>query len=584
MTGRVVDRMIAMSQNEFLDDIPMGIVFLDAYHYILEINKYACEVLHCHKEGTVHRSWFNKFPKLFESDPARRSGQQNIVNFKYGNVNFVLQIHPLFRLDKKTGYIFIFQKAAELEDLTRELDLYRDISSDLQAIFDISYDVIYVSDGNGVTLRVSSACEKLWGYRESDIVGKSVYELEKKGVYKPSVTRLVLERGEKVSVIQTTKTGRRLMVVGTPIKDHQGKIVRIVNASRDITEESKLQAELDELRKVTEGYKQELMELRKKDEEETNIVYRSSKMRNIISLAQKVSKVDATVMLTGDSGVGKEVIASFIHKWSTRQDKPFVIFNCATLSEQLLETELFGTVDSLTDGITGKKRFGLFDMAHEGTLYLDEVCNMPLSLQAKLLKVLEDMEIVRVGGTSRIKLDVRIIASTNRNLAEEIASGRFRSDLYYRLNVIPISIPPLNQRKEDILALTLHFMAKFNGKYGLNKKFSSTIIEKLQAYPWPGNVRELRNTVESMLLMTNGDVIGCSDLPKHIEGSLTTANNIQVNDIVPLKNALNTVEGEILQLTYQKYGSTTKMAEALGVNQSTISRKLKKYKIGQSID
>lgn len=565
--------MINMSQNEFLDDIPMGIVFLDAYHYIIDMNKYACGVLHCHKEETVRRSWFNKFPRLFGLDVVRRSDQPNIVNFKCGNDNYVLQMHPVFRLNKQTGSIFIFQRAAELEDLTRELDFYRDMSADLQAIFDISYDVIYVSDSNGITLRVSSACEKLWGYQESDVVGKSVYELEKKGMYKPSVTRLVLEKGEKVSVIQTTKTGRRLMVVGTPIKDQQGKIVRIVNASRDITEVSKLQAELDELKKVTEGYKQELMELRKKDEEATNIVYRSAKMRNIISLAQKVAKVDSTVLLTGDSGVGKEVIATFIHKWSTRHAKPFVTFNCASISEDLLETELFGAENSSTSG----HKLGLFDMAHEGTLYLDEICNMPLSLQAKLLKVLEDMELVRVGGASSIKLDVRIIASTNRNLAEEMACGRFRADLYYRLNVIPIAIPSLNQRKEDILALTLHFISKFNRKYGLNKKFSSKIIEKLEAYPWPGNVRELRNTVESMLLTTNDDVIGCADLPKRIERAGTAKKKIQVNDIIPLKDALDMVEGEILQLAYHKYRSTTRMAEVLGVNQSTISRKLQKY-------
>lgn len=563
-----------LEQKGILDEIPMGIVILDPFECIIEINQYACEVLQCRKEEVIRRLWSNKFPSVCPPDSSPGNEGQSFVNFKCGNENYVLKKHPFYGKGKQAGFVLLFQKTTELEQLTQALDSYRDMSRDLQAIFDISYDVIYVSDGNGITLRVSSACEKLWGHKESELVGKSVNDLERLGLFKPSVTRLVLEKKEKVSMIQTTKTGRRLMVVGTPIKDEQGRIVRVVNASRDITEVSKLQLELDELRSMTEGYKKELMELRQKDEEQTNIIYRSVKMREVVGIAQKVAQVDATVLLTGESGVGKDVLASFIHKWGPRSKKPFVTFNCASIPEKLLEAELFGSEEDISgDGDSGK-RIGLFEMAHEGTLYLDEICSLPPTLQTKLLKVLEDMEVVRIGSTTRLKVDVRIIASTNRNLEEEIASGAFRSDLYYRLNVIPIAIPPLRERKEDILALSLHFIHRLTEKYGLNKKFSSSIMEKFQHYHWPGNVRELRNTIENVLLTTNHPVITAQDLPKHMAEPSGTPAKIQVNDIVPLKEAVETVESELLEMALQKYGSTTKMAEVLGVNQSTISRKL----------
>lgn len=550
----------------FLDNTPMGIIFLDPYDYVLVINQYACTLFNYTREEVEKRKLFDKFPGIF----TPQIKNQPTSTFSIKNTRYLLETKEVLKNDKASGMIMMFRKMTDVEELAQEADVFRELSADLQAIFDISYDVIYVSDANGVTQRVSAASEKLWGVKEQDLIGKSIYELEKKEIFKPSITRLILEKKEKVTRIQTTKTGRKLMVIGTPIFNDQGKIVRIVNASRDITEVSRLQSEIEELRHLSEGYRKELMDLRSKDELETQIIYRSQQMREIIHVSKKIAQSDMTVLLSGESGVGKELLAFFIHKWSPRRVKPFVTFHSASISESLLETELLGSEYD--------QKMGLFEMAHEGTLFLDEISSMPLSLQAKLLRIIENMEVVRTNGTHAIPINVRIIASTNHDLQEEIAAGRFREDLYYRLFVAPIEIPPLRQREDDISALIYHFSSQNNVKYHLQKKFSARAMAKLQKYDWPGNVRELQNTMERLVVTQEKNVIEEDDLPKHIIGS-KVKEDVEVNRIIPLKEGVNLVERNILALAKKRYGSTTRMAQALGVNQSTISRKLIQYKL-----
>jgi PAS domain S-box-containing protein len=469
--------------------------------------------------------------------------------------------------------LLIVQRSSDLEKVTKEIDSYKELSMDLKAIFDISYDVIFVADAHGNTIRVSSASKELWGYEEKELLGKSVYQLEKEGVFKPSITRMVLEREEKVTSVQKTKTGKRLMVIGTPIKDSEGNIVRVVNASRDITEVSKLQKEIDDLKQVTEGYKQELMQLREKNDEVQNVVFRSDKMRHILSLIRKLSDVDSTVLLSGESGVGKEIISSYIHKSSYRKENPFISINCGAIPRNLLEGELFG-YETVGDSEKGKP--GLFELAHEGTLFLDQIGELPTDFQTKLLRVLSEKKIARIGSNKEIEVNVRIIASTNKNLEKEVKEGHFREDLYYRLNVIPIEIPPLRERKEDILPLTMHFLKQLNQKYKLNKQLAAEVVDKLTEYTWPGNVRELQNIIERMLVTSNSEVIGIKELPEYIKFGKVSESAIQVTKIIPLKDAVDLVEKKLLEMAQNKYGSTTKMAEVLEVNQSTISRKMKK--------
>ncbi len=509
-------------------------------------------------------------------DQLLSSNEKKTVVKLTENKKGVLNQTNIWENGTSIGAIQIGWEAEEIEKIAMNFESYTNLSLDLKAVFDTSYDVIYVSDGEGITLRVSSACEKLFGYKAEDLIGRSIYELEKKGVFKPSITRLVLEKQEKVQVFQTTKTGRRLMVVGTPIKDEQGKIIRIVNASRDITQESRLQSELEDTKVLIEGFKRELEQLREQTMKDEPFIFKSEQMRNVVTMASKVAEVDSTVLILGESGVGKEVISSFIHQNSQRKDKPFIKVNCGAIPENLLESELFGYERGAFTGASKDGKLGLFELANEGTLFLDEIGEVPLPLQVKLLRVLQENELVRIGGTKPIRINVRIVAATNRNLQEEIKKGRFREDLYYRLNVVPLYVPPLRERKEDILPLTLHFIEKYNEKYRKEKSFSQETLECLQAYKWPGNVRELQNIVERLVVITDLNTVEPQHLPDMLVSGRKQSSGVSVTDIMPLKDAIELLERQLLLLAREKYGTTTKMAEILGVNQSTISRKLGK--------
>ena len=346
---------------------------------------------------------------------------------------------------------------------------YKNLLTDLKAVFDSSYDVIYVSDGKGMTLRVSSACERLWGCKAKDLIGRSVYELESQGIFKPSITRLVIEKKQQVQAIQTTGKGVRLMVVGTPIKDSKGNIHRIVNFSKDITQEGKLETEIKELRNLLDGYKQELKEWRRSSIIDNDIIVKSTKMKNIFALAEKSAEVNSTVLITGESGSGKEVIANYIHRKSERFEKPFIKINCGAIPDNLLESELFGYSKGAFTGASNSGKKGMFELANTGTIFLDEIGEIPMSLQVKLFRVIQEGEILPLGSTNAIKIDVRIIAATSRDLKKLMEEKAFRPELYYRLDVIPITIPALRERREDILPLIIYFTNRYCEKYKKEK-------------------------------------------------------------------------------------------------------------------
>ncbi|MED3921500.1 sigma-54 interaction domain-containing protein [Priestia aryabhattai] len=463
-----------------------------------------------------------------------------------------------------------------MDDYITEYEKYKSESMDLKAIFETSYDVMYVSDGEGNTIRASSACLELWGKKENELIGRNVIDLEKEGIYTPSITRLVLEQKKKVSAIQTTKEGRRLMVVGTPIKNEQGEVIRVINASRDITEVSQMQSEISEMKRLIAGYKQELMELKKDKTEKVKLISYSKKMEKTLELARRVANVDSTVLILGESGVGKEMVANLIHETSDRKNSPFIKVNCGAIPENLLESELFGYEGGAFTGAKKEGKMGLFELANKGTLFLDEIAEMPLALQVKLLRVLQEREVMRVGGVKPVAVNVRIIAATNRNLHEDVQKGNFREDLYYRLNVIPLSILPLRERREDILPLASYFIEQFNQKYLTKKTLSAETAEAFELYNWPGNVRELQNIVERLIVMSDGDEIQHLHLPEEITNLSSNRDKVQVLDILPLKECMEMAEKQLLRLAKQKYSSTVKIADALQVNQSTISRKLQK--------
>ena len=450
---------------------------------------------------------------------------------------------------------------------------YSSIAEDIHKLFETNWDVIYASDGDGITLEVSSAANSIWGVDAKFLVGKSVYDLEREKIYYPSITRMVLESKRRVQAIQTTATGKKLLVMGTPIQNEAGKIIRVINTSRIIPNENDLSKELEDTRLLLDGYKRELA-LSRMEKENTSFIAASPEMQKVFGRAMKVSETDVAVLITGESGVGKEVLANLIATKSRRADKPYIKINCSAIPPTLFESELFGYERGAFTGAERNGKPGLFELANHGTLFLDEISEIPINMQAKFLRVLQEKEFMRVGGTKTKTLDVRIIAATNKNLLDEIERGNFRKDLYYRLNVVQICIPPLRERRDDILPLSLAFLEKYNRKYNLDCKFSPEVMDAFFRYSWDGNVRELQHAVERMVVLSPQSLIEVESLPEVI--AKERGEVIHVSEIIPLKDAQRILEEKLLAMARKKYKTTTAIAEVLGVNQSTVSRKLSK--------
>lgn len=453
---------------------------------------------------------------------------------------------------------------------------------ELDAIVKKSKDNIVITDGNGVVLRASPNSYAIYGSSTDDLIGKSVYQLEEDHIFSPSVTIKVLNERKEVRVMQNTKTGRSVMAIGLPIFDRSNEIIRVISFSHDLTEIEQLKEEFKQLQKKIERYETEIQELRDNEQIEGNTILKSKAIQQIWQLIKRVAKTDASVVFLGESGVGKTHFARALHQASERANEAFIDVNCSAIPESLFESEMFGYEPGSFTGASKKGKTGLIELADQGTLFLDEIGEIPLSMQSKLLKVIQDKEVIRIGGVRPKKVDFRLITSTNQNLSEMIKHGSFRQDLFYRLSVISITIPPLRERKEDIAMLAYYYLQKFNEKYRMRKSLHPATIDKLIHYHWPGNVRELQNTMERLVITSETNIIHPDNLPSDIQMDRT-----QKTDSLLLKNmkgktlreAMEEVEILWLRRAVKQCKTTYEMAEFLGISQSNVVRKLKKYRI-----
>lgn len=560
-----------LSVNEIIQSmelLPIAAVVFEENQKIKYVNRAAQQFISKHPQFFIN----NKVASFIEEVKRLKKGTNHLI--QQNNSFYTYYFEPIVVKN-------IVEAVIVYVDLNNKIqpnyETYKEESEDLKALFETSFDVMYVSDNTGKTLRVSSSCKEFWSEDADKLVGRNVVELEKEGVFKPSITRLVLEKKEKVTTIQTTINNKKLLVTGAPIKNEQGEIIRIVNASRDITEIENLQNEVSALKTILEEYQLEIAQMQHSIFGDNKIIFQSKLMGDCLELARRLSKVNSTVLITGESGVGKELVANYIHLLSKRNNKPIVKINCSAIPENLLEYELFGSDKGVFNN-DDKGKMGMFEFANEGTLYLDEVGDITYALQTKLLRVLQEQEIRRLGSNQTIKLDVRIIASTNKDLFEMVKKGLFREDLYYRLNVVPMQLPSLRARPEDIAPLANYFVSFFNQQYDKNKKLSSEAIYYLENYTWPGNVRELRNIIErAVVTVEKEDIV---DELISLIPSISSANEdaVDVSKIIPLKECIEIAERKLLALASEKYSSTIEIAKVLEVNQSTISRKLLKQK------
>lgn len=459
---------------------------------------------------------------------------------------------------------------------------YHGNSLELEEEFDavvseLGFDELWVTDHEGNVIKVNKKSESFCEVTAAEIIGKNVKELEKMGLFSPSVTVKAIEKKRRVTMVQTTKSGKKLILSSTPIFNNDDQIVRFVNQGWDITGLNNLRQRVEETEKLLDIYQNEISKLRNEKMVSEEIITASPVMQSILKVVERVALVDSTILVGGESGVGKGIIAGQIHKLSYRRSRPFITINCGAIPETLFESEVFGYEPGSFTGARKEGKKGLLEAAQGGTVFFDEVSELPLSIQVKLLHVIQEKRMMRVGGEEAVNVDIRIIAATNKDLKKMVSEGKFREDLFYRLNVVPLEIPPLRQRKEDIPVLSQYFCRQINIKYGFHKKLSSNVIEILDEYDWPGNVRELENLIERLLVTTEDHEILPEHLPAYICDSSGYAQNVIVLNLCPLNEAIELLERQLLKKALLKYKNTSEIAKALGVSQSTIVRKMQRY-------
>lgn len=445
----------------------------------------------------------------------------------------------------------------------------------VMSILDGLYDGLFITDGNADTILINRAYQAISGLSPEDVLGKNMRDIVANGLIDQSGTLAALEKRGTVTLEQTFRTDKTALITSTPHFDDSGNITMVITIVRDITELSRLQREFQRSR---EQHRLEADFFRRNRQFADRLVYSDPKSKACMDLARRVAPLDTTVLLLGETGVGKEQVARLIYENSSRTDRGFISVNCGAIPASLIESELFGYERGAFTGANKEGKKGVFESADKGTIFLDEIGELPLGMQVHLLRVMQNMEVTRVGSVKPIPVDVRIIAATNRNLQEMVLEKTFREDLFYRLNVVSINIPPLRERPGDIFPLVDSFLRQANKKYRYDKQFSSSAMNYLLEYNWPGNVRELKNVVEQAVILSTENEIQPSDLSIYraetaIEGTIDIPG-VQVD----LKTGLERLEYKYIARAYERYGTARAAAASLGMDDSTYTRKFRKYK------
>lgn len=461
-------------------------------------------------------------------------------------------------------------------NIKKDRTLYADFESDeeylemLEAAIEKTEIGFLIADADGKVIKVNQSQINITGQDPSYNLGRNMRDVQLDD-QSPSGTVIVCETKKPVVLEQNLPNGRSYLVYSNPYFDDKGNLKYIISNLLDATEIRRTKESLENLKNDNIRLNLQLQELQNQMETHSKIIHQSKIMRQVLLLCEKIAQFDSNILIQGESGVGKERIAEYIFEKSNRNRKSFIKINCAAIPERLLESELFGFEPGSFTNANAKGKKGLLEYANEGTLLLDEISELELSLQAKLLRFLQEGEFYRVGGVKPVIADVKIIAASNKNLEMLVKEGKFREDLYYRLSVIPIHIPPLRERKEDIPLLAGFFVNKFNEKYNLKKSINSQAANALREFPFYGNVRELQNTIERILVLSESDIIQPIDILNFMKGVDSDPLEIEA---LSLKQLMDQYEKKVLQRYLDEFKDQESLSNALKVSQSTISRKL----------
>jgi PAS domain S-box-containing protein len=397
----------------------------------------------------------------------------------------------------------------DLEASALKLPNIKEMRMQFQTLLDHSYYGIYILDHQGIVLKVNDVAAGLIGVKKEEMIGTQITDIVKNGIVDTTLTPAILKYKKPLTrPLYVIKSNKYIMASGMPIFDEQGKILFVVVIEHDMTMVKELRTRLEQVEQVADTIKSELSDRNLLELKNSKIIADAPAMNQVLTVLLKLAKMDASnILITGESGTGKGLLSKFVHHNGNRRNKPFISINCAALPDMLLEAELFGYEKGAFTGASDSGKAGLFELANQGTIFLDEIGDLPFPVQAKLLKVLDDGEIRRLGGTRTIKVNCIVIAATNRNLEKLVQQKKFRQDLYFRLNIFPVHIPPLRKRREDILKISNFYLKKYNKIYKQKKRFSENCLEQIQAHDFPGNVRELKNIIKNAVVIKEKDVL-----------------------------------------------------------------------------
>ncbi len=444
-------------------------------------------------------------------------------------------------------------------------------------ILDNIHDVVLVIDSDTTIVYANKAYATILGVPVEKVLGRRLDTIEP-----DSRTINVLRTGLPSNNGRDYLNSLNIDVVGSsfPLYDGDNNIIGAVSIFKNITEVVQLNRELQLTKGVADYLKENLEQWEKLPLSFKEYVGQNSRLKETLVLAAKVALTDSTVLILGESGVGKEVLARAVHNSSRRKDMPLIKVNCAAIPEELIESELFGYVEGAFTGSKKGGKLGKFELAHGGTIFLDEIGDMSLAMQAKLLRVLQEKEFERLGGTKTIKVDVRVITATNRDLKGMIEKETFRLDLYYRLNIVPLYLTPLRERKDDLLTLAKTFLDQFAREVGYELTLSPQVVRLLQAYDWPGNIRELQNVIEHASIVCSNGTIEIHHLPAHM---ITTLEECKTDQDRPfdVKEILGRVEKALILSALATYNNRSNAMQALGISRGAFYDKLRKYGIDE---
>ncbi|PLS14600.1 transcriptional regulator [Bacillus sp. M6-12] len=548
---------------KFIDYIDMACILFDLEGTVVHQNRMVAKLVNpkdVWKLLTIEQRDLSK-SKEFEFDT------------RINDENYNIEIRKFYLKKFEFLYVVLQKKEYKLQQTQ--------LNDELQFIIDATQEGIYITDEKGFTLKINDAYSKMTNIAKKEVEGKHVSELIAMQYFDSSITLKVIKYKQKVSILQKIKDKEDIWLVsGKPVLNKQNKMTLIVNTVYDMTKLNHLQESLKMQAISIKRQDEEIERLRSQINEIPGLIAQSPSMRPVLYRIKRLSMVDTSVLILGETGTGKNVVAEKIHSLSKRNGRPFIEVNCGAIPEPLFESELFGYTDGSFTGAKSKGKKGLIEAANGGTLFLDEIAEIPMNLQVKLLSVLQNKRIRKIGDIDDKKIDIRIIAATNKDPIKLIEQKEIREDLYYRLSVVPLNIPPLKNRKEDIHILIKHFIERFNNKHQKEVQFSNSVNNILESYHWPGNIRELEHLVEQLIVLSDKNLVEVYDLPQNLQMIHPQNNNFDYKSTkLSLKDAIEDLERNYILYLWKEHKDIYKISDILNIHRTTLLRKAEKLNI-----